>query len=38
MNEGAIEKYQWNVDESQNVEGRVEDARITSMVKIASSL
>jgi hyperosmotically inducible protein len=35
MNEGVIEQYRWNVDESENTEGRIEDARITTMVKMA---
>jgi len=34
MNEGVIEKYQWNNDESENGDSRTEDARITSAINI----
>lgn len=34
MNEGVIERYQWNVDESDDADGRTEDARITSAIKM----
>jgi hyperosmotically inducible protein len=37
LNEGDIEQYRSNVAESENAEGRIEDARITSMVKMEFS-
>ena len=37
MNEGAIERYQWDVDTSKNADSRTDDANISSaiMVKFA---
>jgi osmotically-inducible protein OsmY len=37
MNEGVIEKYQWDVDTSKNADSRTDDANISSaiMVKFA---
>jgi hyperosmotically inducible protein len=37
LNEGDIEQYRSSVAESENAEGRIEDARITSMVKMEFS-
>ena len=34
MNEGDIERYQWSADESENADGRIEDARVSTMVKM----
>ena len=38
MNEGFIERYQWDVDVSKNADGRTQDANISSaiMLKFAS--
>ena len=34
MSEGTIERYQWDVDESENADGRTQDASITSAIKM----
>ena len=34
MNEGLIEKYQWDVDVSENVDGRTNDANISSAIML----
>lgn len=34
MQEGTIERYEWDVDESENADGRIQDATITSAIKM----
>jgi osmotically-inducible protein OsmY len=34
MNEGLIERYQWDVDVSKNADGRTEDANISSAIML----
>lgn len=34
MNEGLIERYQWDVDSSENADGRTQDANISSAIML----
>lgn len=34
MNEGLIERYQWDVDASKNADGRTQDANISSAIML----
>ena len=34
MNEGLIERYQWDVDVSENADGRTQDANISSAIML----
>jgi osmotically-inducible protein OsmY len=34
MNEGLIERYQWDVDVSKNADGRTQDANISSAIML----
>lgn len=37
MNEGLIERYQWDVDASQNAAGRTQDANLSSAIMLKFS-
>jgi osmotically-inducible protein OsmY len=34
MNEGLIERYQWDVDASENADGRTQDANLSSAIML----
>ena len=34
MNEGLVERYQWDVDASENADGRTQDANISSAIML----
>jgi osmotically-inducible protein OsmY len=34
MNEGLIERYQWDVDTSENADGRTQDANLSSAIML----
>ena len=34
MNEGLVERYQWDVDASKNADGRTQDANISSAIML----